>query len=196
MTDLLQINGNGINQLGTTNETICPAAQLHTKRHATSANVDDDAQNQNHKRPPAQDIGTHKRMKSSTQTSARITQNNNKSSATSIVSEHNYIHSSQLQQRQQQQQQQSSHLLQQLMAPMPNGHKFVNAESIQQMADEQQQQQQWNRDKGYQLNANENGQRNGMNNQTSNSVLKNLLVSGCDISAGYICHVPKRTAKA
>lgn len=30
----------------------------------------------------------------------------------------------------------------------------------------------------------------------SNSVLKNLLVSGCDISAGYICIVPMRSKKA
>lgn len=31
--------------------------------------------------------------------------------------------------------------------------------------------------------------------QSSNSVLKNLLVSGCDISAGYICAVPMRVKK-
>lgn len=30
----------------------------------------------------------------------------------------------------------------------------------------------------------------------SNSVLKNLLVSGCDISAGYVCVVPMRAKKA
>lgn len=30
----------------------------------------------------------------------------------------------------------------------------------------------------------------------SNSVLKNLLVSGCDLSAGYVCIVPMRAKKA
>lgn len=39
---------------------------------------------------------------------------------------------------------------------------------------------------------------NGLNKSTtgSDSVLKNLLVSGCDVTAGYICLVPMRLKNA
>lgn len=35
----------------------------------------------------------------------------------------------------------------------------------------------------------------GVTDSVSNSVLKNLLVSGCDVSAGYICIIPVRSKK-
>lgn len=46
------------------------------------------------------------------------------------------------------------------------------------------------------LNGQQQLQLLGQQQAASNSVLKNLLVSGCDLSAGYICIVPMRSKKA
>lgn len=96
----------------------------------------------------------------------------------------------------------SPQLLQQLMAPTPQKQKS-------RLLLEKSSNSKWNPDGGGgNNNNNENGsqQQNGNNNNnssmssssssSSNSVLKNLLISGCDVSAGYICIVPMRHKKA
>lgn len=201
MTDLLQINGNGLNQMGTTpKDSICPAAQLHTKRYlnsmktlspSTSSSLADAERptNLNHKRPSAIDTNSHKRMKNSIDNNASIRMHQTRQQS----QQNNYMRAYQIAKNQQQQQQNPSapHLLQQLMAPMTRKHNTnTNVDDTQ-----------WTRNNGknqqmiYQQNGNDLGNANNMQ-QASNSVLKNLLVSGCDINAGYICNIPKRAAKA
>lgn len=197
MTDLLQINGNGLNPMGTTaKDSICPAAQLHTKRYINALKVSADgepATNVNHKRPSAVDTSPHKRMKSSSDSAVRM--HHARQLAQPLAT--NYMRPYQVQKSGQQQPQTAPHLLQQLMAPMARTRKHsanTSADPLNGGAGDSQ----WNRARSqqliYQQNGNELG--NSSNVQASNSVLKNLLVSGCDISAGYICTIPKRAAKA
>lgn len=77
----------------------------------------------------------------------------------------------------------SPQLLQQLMAPSPVPAKAkAKSKSLLDQAD----QHRWPA-----------GKVNGLQEQASNSVLMNLLVSGCDVSAGYTCFPrPSKAAKA
>lgn len=77
----------------------------------------------------------------------------------------------------------SPQLLQQLMAPSPVPAKAkAKSKSMLDQAD----QHRW-----------PTGKVNGLQEQASNSVLMNLLVSGCDVSAGYTCFPrPSKAAKA
>lgn len=222
MTDLLQMNGNDLNNPlapTTPKTTICPAAQLHTKRPSTATvattkstksnnQTTGNPNNSNHKRPSTVDTNAHKRLKCSTDTTVRMIHATHPAPTTTSTppSINFYPQSYQLQK-----QQTAPHLLQHLMAPTPRARKFnemgsrgngtgTNINGTDAM---QQQQQRWN-------GSDDDGQQSGMYQQmqngdelnksaecqSSNSVLKNLLVSGCDISAGYICAVPIRAKKA
>lgn len=217
MTDLLQINGNELNNpLAPTTipkTTICPAAQLHTKRASTIAATKSSKVNlaavpptSNHKRPSTVDTNAHKRLKCSTDTTVRMIHAPHPTPTTSTSSSINFYPQS----YQLQKQQKAPHLLQHLMAPMPRSRKFNEmggrGNGTDAMHHQQQQQQRWNGtdDDGqqnalYQQLQNGNELNKSIKCQSSNSVLKNLLVSGCDISAGYICALPiraKKTAKA
>lgn len=75
--------------------------------------------------------------------------------------------------------QSSPQLLQQLMAPSPTPHRARSR----------------NLEKDIRWNIENGGGGGGGTPQPSNSVLMNLLVSGCDVSAGYICLLPMRTTK-
>lgn len=223
MTDLLQINGNELNNplapATIPKTTICPAAQLHTKRaigatKSTKLNLAAVPPTSNHKRPSTVDTNAHKRLKCSTDTTVRMIHASHPATTTSTSSSsiNFYPQSYQLQK-----QQTAPHLLQHLMAPTPRSRKFnemggrgngINCNTNGNGTDamHQQQQQRWNGtdDDGqqnalYQQLQNGNELNRSIKCQSSNSVLKNLLVSGCDISAGYICAVPiraKKTAKA
>lgn len=78
-------------------------------------------------------------------------------------------------------QQSSPQLLQQLMAPSPTPHRSRSRNLEKDIR--------WNIENGG------GGVVGGGTPQPSNSVLMNLLVSGCDVSAGYICLLPMRTTK-
>lgn len=77
--------------------------------------------------------------------------------------------------------QSSPQLLQQLMAPSPTPHRSRSRNLEKDIR--------WNIENGG------GGVGGGGTSQPSNSVLMNLLVSGCDVSAGYICLLPMRTTK-
>lgn len=84
---------------------------------------------------------------------------------------------------------QNSHLLEQLMAPTPRRNGKNTCPRSKNFEDNMKETTQWNHEDG--LNRSED--------QSSDSVLKNLLVSGTDIIAGYSCNVPihlKKVAKA
>lgn len=83
------------------------------------------------------------------------------------------------------QQQSAPQLLQQLMAPTQQQRVRLKEDTPIKMEPTTK----WTIDKNSQMQLIEQQQ------QTSNSVLKNLLVSGCDVSAGYICIVPMRSKK-
>lgn len=85
------------------------------------------------------------------------------------------------------QQQSAPQLLQQLMAPTNAQQQRVRLKDDTPIKMEPTAK--WTIDKNSQMQLIEQQQ------QTSNSVLKNLLVSGCDVSAGYICIVPMRSKK-
>lgn len=130
--------------------------------------------NMNHKRCSTLDSGVNKRLKSNTISNYDLNILNSIDDG---------------QQRDQNQQSailQKSHLLQQLMAPTPQRNLNKNADSKSKIITD---------------NINEgsswmhNGRCDRLMNQSSDSVLKNLLVSGCDIGAGYICNVPVRLKK-
>lgn len=226
MTDLLQMNGNDLNNsLAATAPkaaTICPAAQLHTKRSSTANAVKSTRSNasstavanasSNHKRSSSMDTNGHKRLKCSTDTTVRMTHATHPVTPTTPTpsSINFYPQSYQLQK-----QPTAPHLLQHLMAPTPRARKFndtvgrgngsaANMNGNDAMH-QQQQQQRWNNGGGadddgqstalYQQLQNGGDANKSVGSQPSNSVLKNLLVSGCDISAGYICAAPQRAKK-
>lgn len=78
--------------------------------------------------------------------------------------------------------QSSPQLLQQLMAPSPTPHR--SRSKINKLDGR------WNLENSQQTMADLPQQ------SSSNSVLMNLLVSGCDVSAGYVCFVPMRPKKS
>lgn len=83
------------------------------------------------------------------------------------------------------QQQSAPQLLQQLMAPSTQQRVRLKEDTPAKMEPTTK----WTMDKNSQMQLIDQQQ------QTSNSVLKNLLVSGCDVSAGYICIMPMRSKK-
>ncbi|KAJ6638076.1 Protein similar [Pseudolycoriella hygida] len=83
------------------------------------------------------------------------------------------------------QQQSAPQLLQQLMAPTSQQRVRLKEDATIKIEPTTK----WTIDKNSQMQLIDQQQ------QTSNSVLKNLLVSGCDVSAGYICILPMRSKK-
>lgn len=136
----------------------------------------------NHKRPSALDSTISKRLKSTSTVSSYNAENLN-----SVRNNHQQ-HSYSLKNHgvTQQQQQKSPHLLQHLMAPTPLRTRKYNGPANKNTTENGNDDTQWNRC---------NNEMDETKIQTSDSVLKNLLVSGCDISAGYVCHIPIRSKK-
>lgn len=174
MNDLLQINSND-----TKVNAVCTSPLKRASLRSRTQQMTDTSntsQMQNHKRPSPLDSSINKRLKSNTTVSSfnRDTSSNIQQSFP-LQSQETV-----------QQQQKSPHLLQQLMAPSPervrkyNGPANKSATETKLNADTQ-----WNCNVGF----------DDSKSQSSDSVLKNLLVSGCDISAGYVCHVPVRLRK-
>lgn len=207
MTDLLQLNGNALT--ASNNKTyFCPTAQLHTKRQipkkvdglllqtGTVNKADNmNVSYTNHKRPSSLDTNTSKRLKSAL---GPVTVINSGPQTQQQRQKHQNVQ----QPEPQQQLQTAPQLLQQLMAPTPqrqrkgkdcDGRHGKNKDGSMNNNN-------WNMDSSLQQQQqqlNDGLQTSGMS--PSNSVLKNLLVSGCDLSAGYICNIPirpKKTAKA
>lgn len=152
----------------------------------------------NHKRTLTLDSSISKRLKSSsttasynaTMSNAGQTMQSPYSMKMSNTIQHQQREQQQQQHQQHQQQQKSPHLLQHLMAPTPQKTRKYNGPGGRANGDNTLNDAQWNRCNGNDLNAIDNTKL-----QSSDSVLKNLLVSGCDISAGYVCHVPVRLKK-
>lgn len=146
----------------------------------------------NHKRPSTLDSSINKRLKGNSTVSSF------NQSGSSSGSKSNIAQQQQQQQQQsyssqenvQQHQKKSPHLLQHLMAPSPDRVRKYNGPACKDTSNEKSacSDTQWacNGPGGYDET---------MKNQSSGSVLKNLLVSGCDLSAGYVCHVPVRMRK-
>lgn len=213
MNDLMQLNETDVTPQSKM-ATICPTAQmpkqvaLKSKSHhqnTTSADNDKMATTNsqsmlhaNHKRPSTLDTSMSKRLKSNSTVSSYTFDSSNPTSM--LNTQQTYLlqnqepaqlmASAQLinqqQEHQQQQQQKSPHLLQHLMAPTPTRARKYN-NSPNKSVEMQSTNGQWNRSASGEL------KRGSL--QSSDSVLKNLLVSGCDISAGYICQVPIRMKK-
>lgn len=177
MNDLLQINGNDRKV-----NTVCasPLKRASSRSRQQMTETSNNCQMQSHKRSSPLDTSINKRLKSNITVSSF-----NRDSSSSNIQQQSFA----LQNPdtvQQQQQQKSPHLLQQLMAPSPervrkyNGPANKSATETKLNSDTQ-----WGCNVGY----------DDLKCQSSDSVLKNLLVSGCDIGAGYVCHVPVRLRK-
>lgn len=167
MTDLLQINNNH-----TTNHksisTICPFQIHHTAPNTIILKKADRTMN---KRPSINDaINNNKRIK-----------------GTAAGNLCNDVRP-------------SPQLLQQLMAPTPQQHRARAKDGRHHIGDSGGNgsnclyQKSADTSKWILDNATINDQ-SAIEQHASNSVLKNLLVSGCDVSAGYICVVPIRSKK-
>lgn len=188
MNDLLQINGNETKANTVTNTVASP-----TKRTSLRSRTQQQQQQQmtetngatqtNHKRPSTHDSSINKRLKSNSTVSSF-----NQESSNSTSKANNQQQSFTLQSQETvQQQQKSPHLLQHLMAPSPDRiRKYNGPVSKASTSDKLSLDSQW---------ACNGAGADITKNQSSDSVLKNLLVSGCDISAGYVCQVPVRLRK-
>lgn len=146
----------------------------------------------NHKRTLALDSSTNKRLKGNPTAGAYANGGDAMQSAYAMKLNEAMHQQQQQQQRehQLQQQQKSPHLLQHLMAPTPQKSRKHNGPGAGRPgADGALIDAQWNRCLGGDAHPDK------AKMQSSDSVLKNLLVSGCDISAGYVCHVPVRLKK-
>lgn len=184
MNDLLQMNGNE-----TKVNTVCSAISSPTKRTSSRSRAQQQQMTEttnvtqmNHKRPSPLDTSINKRLKSNSTVSSF---NRDHSSSRSMGNIQQQSFSLQNQDTVQQQQQKSPHLLQHLMAPSPDRVRKYTGPANKTTGDKTNNDAQWNCNIGY----------NESKTQSSDSVLKNLLVSGCDISAGYVCHVPVRLRK-
>lgn len=208
MTDLLQLPCNGNTLTTTSNKAyLCPTIQLNSKRQISkksdnltanlliqtgSVNKEDNlnVSYTNHKRPSSLDTSSAKRLKSSL------------GSVSTGQHTHRQQQQRQKQQRQEDQQplQTAPQLLQQLMAPTPQRQrKGKESDGRHGKNKDGSMSNNWNMDSSYEQQQQLNGNMHASGMAPSNSVLKNLLVSGCDISAGYICNIPirsKKTAKA
>lgn len=208
MNDLMQLNDNDA-ALQVKMASVCPIAQMPAKRstlkskaHHLNEPSNDTGKSSppnshnmlhvNHKRPSTLDTSISKRLKSNSTVSSYSFNSSNSTSMQNIQQRSYLLQNQQPSTPQmtsaqlinQQEQQKSPHLLQHLMAPTPTRVRKCNDPS-----------------KNLE-NINSNGQWNRVNGalkqeslQSSDSVLKNLLVSGCDISAGYVCQVPIRMKK-
>lgn len=134
--------------------------------------------NNNHKRCSPLEIGVIKRLRSH--------MNTDYSDMNEIenIQEQN----SSLRVNQQSKNIQDSHLLQQLMAPTPQRNGTITRPNSKNFDENIKESIQWNHEAALYRSE----------DQSSDSVLKNLLVSGTDIIAGYTCNVPihlKKVAK-
>lgn len=172
---------------------VCTAIPSPTKRTSLRSRTQQQQQQQqmtettnvaqmNHKRPSPLDSSINKRLKSNSTVSSF---NRDNSSSRSMGNIQQQSFSLQNQDTLQQQQQKSPHLLQHLMAPSPDRVRKYTGPANKSTTDKSNNDSQWNCNIGY----------DDAKTQSSDSVLKNLLVSGCDISAGYVCHVPVRLRK-
>lgn len=186
MNDLLQINGNETKANTSTNSVTSPLkrASLRSRTQQSMTETNGVPQTTNHKRSSTHDSSITKRLKSNS-TASSFSQDTANSSSKGNNPQQSFTIQSQ--ETVQQQQQKSPHLLQHLMAPSPERiRKYNGPMSKNSSADKLSLDQQWT--------CNGTGV-DVSKSQSSDSVLKNLLVSGCDISAGYICHVPVRLRK-
>lgn len=202
MTDLLQLNANDLStftQQPTSKIMINPTVHFVTKHKATNQSaiankpIVNEIRIVQMQKPIPKMATNHSSKKHKIQTVLDTANINPKRIKAANGPMSNAKQSSKVDQQRQQLETVAPQLLQQLMAPMP-----------------------------YRLRLDETGENNnsdskwsgvstidrGSSNadskmplQPSNSVLKNLLVSGCDISAGYICTVPmpihqKKVARA
>lgn len=136
--------------------------------------------NTNHKRCSTLDVGTNKRLKCNTMSDCDL----NVLNSIDVIQQENLSSNPNLNQ-QPSMILQNSYLLQQLMAPTPQRVGRNNCLKSKRITDNLNGNTQWNQNGGCDRTA----------DQTNESVLKNLLVSGCDIGAGYICNVPVRLKK-
>lgn len=189
MNDLLQINGNETKANTVTNTVTSPSKRTSLRSRTQQQMTETNGVTQtNHKRPSTHDSSVNKRLKSNSTISSFSSDNGNTSSKATIQQQ-SFPSQNQdtVVQQQQQQQQKSSHLLQHLMAPSPERIRKYNGPMSKTSSTEK-------------LGLDPQWACHGpgvdvSKNQSSDSVLKNLLVSGCDISAGYVCHVPVRLRK-
>lgn len=191
--DLLQMNGNET-KANTANATIVTTptkrASLRARTQQQMAETNGTSPT-NHKRPSTLETSINKRMKgNSTVSSFNQSVSSGSVSKSNIAQQQSFSTLSQetiQQQQQQQHQQKSPHLLQHLMAPSPDRVRKYNGPACKDTSNEK-------------LCSDPQWACNGSGfdeakNQSSGSVLKNLLVSGCDLSAGYVCNVPVRMRK-
>lgn len=187
MNDLLQINGNETKSNTITNTVTSPTKRTslrsRTQQQQQQMTETNGATQTNHKRPSTHDSSINKRLKSNSTVSSF-----NQDSSNSSSKANNQQQSFTLQSQETvQQQQKSPHLLQHLMAPSPERiRKYNGPVSKASTSDKLSLDPQW---------ACNGPGADVSKNQSSDSVLKNLLVSGCDISAGYVCQVPVRLRK-
>ncbi|XP_031634173.1 protein similar isoform X2 [Contarinia nasturtii] len=178
MNDLLQMN---VNETKTSVASPAKRGSLRSRTQNQQQSMTETASNisqLSHKRPSPLDSSINKRLKSNSTVSTFNQTNSNRSTIQQPSL------SLQNQETVQQQQQKSPHLLQHLMAPSPDRLRKYTGPANKQTANDKIDTQ-WKCNVGY----------DEPKAQSSDSVLKNLLVSGCDISAGYVCHVPVRLRK-
>lgn len=190
--DLLQMNGNET-KANTATATIVTTP---TKRTSLRTRTQQQQQQQmietngasptNHKRPSTLDSSINKRLKGNSTVSSFNQSSSSSGSKSNIAQQQSFSISTQ-ERVQQQQQQKSPHLLQHLMAPSPDRVRKYNGPACKDTSNEKLcSDSQWAcNGPGY----------DDTKNQSSGSVLKNLLVSGCDLSAGYVCNLPVRMRK-
>lgn len=201
MPELLQINTSNCNplmktsnlsQLTTLQQPFTIIHHQPSQQHMPSQQQQQQQHNHNtqqssikQQRQPERTI-SHKRPSSATQQSSNDIQQANKrvksnsQAATTVtvnVSTLNDTHT-------------SPHLLQQLMAPTPQQRARTKASKMMEGNGR------WTIDTNGASGICGSGGNAAFHQQSSNSVLHNLLVSGCDISAGYVCFVPMRPKKA
>lgn len=189
--DLLQMNGNET-KANTAIETIVSTptkrASLRTRTHQQQQQqMTEGTSPTNHKRPSTLDSGVNKRLKGNSTVSS-FNQSGSSSGSKSSTTQQRPTFSTQSHEKMQQK---SPHLLQHLMAPSPDRVRKYNGPACKDTSNE----------KSLCSNAAQwacsgpSGYDEAMKNQSTGSVLKNLLVSGRDLSAGYVCHVPARMRK-
>ena len=183
--DLLQMNGNET-KANTATATIATTPTKRTSlRTRTQQQMTETIGTSptNHKRSSTLDSCINKRLKSNSTVSSFSQSSSSSGSKSNIAQQQLFSTLSQ----ETVQQQKSPHLLQHLMAPSPDRVRKYNGPACKDTSNEKLcSEQQWTcNGSGY----------DETKNQSSSSVLKNLLVSGCDLSAGYVCHVPVRMRK-
>lgn len=152
--------------------------QQHHQQQMTETSV---PSHTNHKRPSTLDTSINKRLKGNLMVSSFNHSSSSSSSKSNITHQQTFSTPSHEQQK-------SPHLLQHLMAPSPDRIRKYNGPACKDTSNEKScSNLQWSCGNGSAFD--------DTTNQSTGSVLKNLLVSGCDLSAGYVCHVPVRMRK-